>query len=306
MNKYVLFTRQRLCRFCRSFLAEALLFSVLLCFILLLSSCTDKGQPDTSGGEDKAPQTASDSTEDSEFEKDDVLTFENYSTIETYYGANGSISYRFHEPLREHDEPLPLIVYLHGLGEALSTKSEMLLSGAGVLVHSLYSLENEDAQYAHYALIPITPTPEEGHWSSGQLEDFTSLMLEIIEDYDIDPCRVYITGWSMGGYTSCELLNSMPPDTFAAVVPICGAFDMADPESLYDTAFRIYHSADDDVVDVSVSRSLYAQLTEAGHPNVEYIENEFGGHGGPVKTAFDDEEFFEWLFAQRLPQRETE
>ena len=304
MKKNILYTRQYrkpLLRAKAVFLTVAMFISVLL-----FAGCRDDSVPDTPDSGDTAPQTSADSSEDSRFERDGVLNFDNYSTIETYDGKNGKFYYRFHEPLREHDEPLPLIIYMHGLEEALQTKSELLLSSAGMFVHALYNLENEDAEYAHYALIPMTPLPEEGWWSGSQLRDFGSLTFEIIENYNIDPCRVYVMGLSMGGYAVCDFVNYMPPNTFAAAVPISGAVDMLDPESLYNTAFRIYHAADDDVVDVFVARSLYGQLTAAGHPKTEYIETEFGGHGGPIKAVFEDEEFFEWLFGQSLPRTAEE
>ena len=264
-------------------------------------------QPDTSSDTQAFPATAAES-DPYEFERDGVLTFDNYTTTEIYENEAGNekIYYRFHEPLREHDEPLPLLIFLHGLGDDARTRASMEAGNVGPFIHPLVRLENESADYACYALIPMTPLPLEGWWTSRQLSAFVELMYKIIEDYNIDSRRVYVMGISMGGYTVCDLLNNLPADTFAAAVPMCGASSLLYPEQLHNTGFRIYHAADDEIVSNWVSWGLYYQLKDSGHENVEIFESETGGHLAPLASAFGDDGFFEWLFAQRLPDNAAE
>ena len=129
------------------------------------------------------------------------------------------------------------------------------------------------------------------------------MIYHLLETYNIDAKRVYITGISMGGFTTCELVNQMLSNTFAAAVPLSGSQMMTDPETLLNTAFRIYHSTNDTVVNVSCSRDLYQQLLIVNHPKVEYTEFVSGNHTSPLYSVYSEQcyEFFGWMFAQRLP-----
>ncbi len=227
-------------------------------------------------------------------------------TLDEYFQANtfsepstyDTVHYLFHKPIRDTGKSYPLIIFLHSLGDTVSKWS---FSTAGPLVNSLIRLENESEKYSAYTLVPSTPIAEEGWWTYSQLATFKELIYRLVENNNIDPKRIYITGISMGGFTTCQLVNEMPPNTFAAAVPLSGASNMTYPETLHNTAFRIYHSKNDAIVNVSCSRDLNEQLILSGHPKVEYIEFEYGDHMFPMHSVYMDECFFDWLFAQRLP-----
>ena len=220
----------------------------------------------------------------------------------TYFSPTNSrnkIQCLFHEPIRQNTgESYPLIIYLHGKGETLSATNW----GSGkVFIESLMDMENAAEKFSAYTLVPVTPIGKDGWWTDTEFIFLKCLIDRLVRSYHIDAKRIYVTGISMGGYTTCRLLKEMPPDTFAAAVPLSGAYTMNDPESVHNTAFRIYHSAADTVVDVSRSRDLYQQLVDSNHPNVEYFESEYGGHMSPLQTAYGDPYFYFWLFEQSLP-----
>ena len=208
------------------------------------------------------------------------------------------IQYLFHRPIRDTGKAYPLIIYLHGKGETLSASN---LGTGQRFINTLIDLENYSEQYSAYTLVPITPLGSEGWWLDWQFDFLRCLIDRLVRTCNIDAKRIYITGISMGGYTTCRLLKEMPADTFAAAVPLSGAYTMDDPVSLYNTAFRIYHAANDPVVNVSHSRDLYQQLLDCKHPNVEYFEEEYGSHTSTLQTAYGDPNFYFWLFAQKLP-----
>lgn len=210
------------------------------------------------------------------------------------------IKYLFHCPSYETAEAKPLFIFLHGLGGFVSMED---LGDAKNLVEGLIELENKDEKYAAYTLVPITPDGYEGWWTDTQISNFKKLIKKLIENYNIDPKRIYITGFSMGGMTTCRLVNEMPANTFAAAVPLAGISDIYSPLSHKNTAFRIYHATGDTTVSISSSRRLYQQLKDAGHPKVELIEFEGGHHKTPLDEVYigQKEEFFEWIFAQKLP-----
>lgn len=231
-----------------------------------------------------------------------VTSTQQYFESMSYYDdiVETTIHYLFHKPLRDTGEAAPLVIFLHGRGDAVS---EDYPGTATQFVESLMHLENQSYVYGAYTMVPITPFSYEGNWSGFQIWAFKQLIPKLIEQYHIDPKRVYISGISMGGFMTCQLVSGMPPDTFAAAVPLSGARKISSPELRHNTAFRIYHVATDPVVSVSSSQALYQELVEANHPAVEYIEYESGNHISPLYTVFveDRDAFFAWLFNQRLP-----
>jgi len=208
------------------------------------------------------------------------------------------IQYLFHRPIRDTGKSYPLIIYLHGQGETIDAFN---LGTGQRFVKSLIDLENYSEQYSAYTMVPITPLGSEGWWADWQVDFLECLIVHLVQTCNIDAKRIYIRGIAMGGYTTCRLLKEMPADTFAAAVPLSGAYTMKDPVALYNTAFRIYHAANDPVVNVSRSRDLYQQLLDCKHPNVEYFEEAYGSHTSTLQTAYGDPHFYFWLFAQKLP-----
>ncbi len=235
----------------------------------------------------------------------DALPFTPVHTTEDYFEtlqfyddvSKETVHYLFHEPLRDSGEPMPLVIFLHGKGDSVTASYP---GTATPLVRSLMELENENYEYSTYTLVPSTPLAHEGQWTICQVVAFQTLLYDLIERYNIDEKRIYISGVSMGGFMTCQLVSEMP-DTFAAAVPLSGAENLWGPLDAHGTAFRIYHVATDPVVDVSRSRSLYQQLLDTNHPNVEYTEYPTGSHIFPIYTVFESnrDAFFSWLFSQR-------
>ena len=264
------------------------------------SSSEASKEPSSGGEESSKASSAETSSYDEDVPFTPIASVKDYFESKTYSGDLVDVHYLFHEPIRDTGKDYPLVIFLHGLGDTVNVNA---LGTASQLVNSLIKLENRSEKYSTYTLIPSTPLSNEGWWTTDQLTSFKALISRLAKDYDIDLSRVYIMGISMGGMVTCQLLNEVAPYSFAAAVPMSGANNLRNPEALSATAIRIYHVASDPVVNVSQSRNLYNQLKNSGHPKAEYIEFEFGSHTSPLSDVFieDREEFFDWLFAQRLP-----
>ena len=226
-------------------------------------------------------------------------TEEYFQTLEFYDDATEhTVHYLFHKPLRNSGEPMPLVIFLHGKGDSVTAANP---GTATPMVRSLMALENQSYEYSAYTLVPVTPLAHEGQWTQFQIFAFKMLLWDILDRYNIDESRIYLSGVSMGGFMTCQLVSEMP-GTFAAAVPISGAQNLSSAWASHGTAFRIYHVATDAVVDVKWSQDLYEQLLNSHHPNAEYTEYPTGSHISPIYTVFTDnrDEFFPWLFRQRL------
>ncbi len=132
-------------------------------------------------------------------------------------------------------EKLPLVIWLHGLGEG-GTDPTVAYTGNKVV-----NLSSDEIQRklggAAYVLAPQCPTywmnsgaendqdPEElGNSKSMYTEALKALIDEFIGLHsDIDKDRIYIGGCSNGGFMTMRMIISYP-DFFAAAYPVCEAF----------------------------------------------------------------------------------
>ena len=118
----------------------------------------------------------------------------------------GKFKYILYEPSGEH---LPLIIVLHGSGEVGSSISK-LKKRAPYL-----SLKNGDISPHAYVLMPQLPS---GSWgkSTGSLK---KLIDHVVSKFNCDPNSISITGHSLGGAGTMDMLIKHP-DYFAAAASL--------------------------------------------------------------------------------------
>lgn len=142
---------------------------------------------------------------------------------------------------------------------------------------------------------------------------------QTLDEFSTDASRVYLTGLSMGGNGTWYLAYRYP-ESFAAVVPICGWVSAREPfpapaavvpaedgepfealaRRLKDVPVWIFHGEVDPVVPVEESRKAATALQSAG-ADVRYTEL-LGVDHNSWDAAFGSVEFSTWLFQQHRPQ----
>lgn len=122
------------------------------------------------------------------------------------------------------------------------------------------------------------------------------MLEEITEKYSCDKNRIYVTGLSMGGYATWDLLEHYG-NIFAAGIPICGGGNQGNAVAFKDIPIRIYHGTADPTVSFSASKNMYNAIIGAGGKKVEIIQLDGVGHNA-WDAAFSDRDTFCWLFAQ--------
>lgn len=212
----------------------------------------------------------------------------------------------------------PLFIYHHGAGVEASS---MNLSRKT----ALFELSNSwDGGPARIAI--------RGHWNtnsplivlSPQRSFFESNMTSIdafvdyaIKNYQVDPKRIYMGGFSAGGYISWEYAIKYPTKV-AAILPLAGS---AFPESLVNicnakhVAIWAFHGADDTTVAVDDAKNsidsfnkcqpnqqakltLFENTGHASHQRVLELTGMF--KFSELNDPFD-ENIYTWLMSQRLP-----
>lgn len=214
-----------------------------------------------------------------------------YTDEETNYTLN----YRFFKPNKAHGKKLPLVLFLHGAGERGSNNDVQILANEGAVVWASPENQKENPAYVLAAQVPVG-----GGWSGNIYEALLKLIDETVDEYRIDTDRIYITGMSMGGIGTWNMIQKNP-DLFAAAIPICGIGNPANAEVIKDMPIWITHE-DGDFLDVQHSRDMYSALLSAGSEKVIYTEYPFGT--SPVNPHFSwvptyqNQEIIDWLFQQ--------
>lgn len=212
-----------------------------------------------------------------------------------------------YDPSRKY----PLVLFLHGAGERGSDNEKQLVHGAKLFLA-------DSNRSAFPAIIVFPQCPQNSYWGAVKI-DRSKQPLEIRFDYrepmtpplraaveltrrmvreeGVDKKRVYVTGLSMGGMGTFEIVYRQPK-LFAAAVPICGGGDSASyHKKLAKIPFRVYHGASDRVVDAQLSRTMVERLQALG-ASVQYKEYPGVDHNS-WDPAFAEPDFLPWIFAQR-------
>ncbi len=139
-----------------------------------------------------------------------------------------------------------------------------------------------------------TPDPQPAQ-PSAPLRLTLDALAAVRKAYHIDPARIYVTGLSMGGYGTWDII-ARRPDLFAAAVPMCGGSDPATAPKIAKIALWAFHGSDDTVVP-TVRDHLMLDALKAVGATPRYTEYPGVGHYC-WGNAYAEPELVEWLFAQ--------
>lgn len=265
-------------------------------------------QQTTYWSESPAAKTAEESKEMVEKELAEIRS---QMQARTYQDAQGKkLLYRLWVPGGyDPGKKYPLILFLHGAGER-GEDNQKQLAHPDVLhwVRAKYAKE-------HPSFLVAPQCPAESKWvevnwwqvphhqTPAQPAEPMRLTMELLDalqkEFSIDPDRIYVTGLSMGGYGTFDLL-ARRPKYFAAAVPLCGGADDNRAKDFAHVPIWIFHGAQDKAVPVVRSRSVVEALRKAGG-QPRYTEYPDEGHG-IWKRVYADPELAQWLFAQVRPK----
>jgi len=180
----------------------------------------------------------------------------------------------------------PLIFFLHGAGER----------GDDLDILRDYGPAKEAEGNPDFPFICLTPQCPDGEVWLTQLEVLKSLLDEVLSSYAVDLDRVYLTGFSLGGFGAWAMVM-VYPDTFAAMAPICGGGMVGGIEKLKGLPVWAFHGADDEAVPVEQSQQMVEALKSAGgkakltiYPGV--------GHDSWSQT-YENPDLYEWFLKHR-------
>jgi len=187
------------------------------------------------------------------------------------------------------DRRWPLLLYLHGgLGR-----------GRDFAKMGWYPIIQMVSEGVSLSLIVLAPQCPEGEtWTDPDV--LVAVLDEVLASYRVDPDRVYLVGYSMGG-EGAWFLAYRHPEVFAAIAPMSGYCNPLWATRLARLPVWAFHGAKDDLISVGATERMVAELRKEGGDVKVSIDPE-RGHSPPSRA--EHEALLAWLLEHRRPARE--
>ena len=185
---------------------------------------------------------------------------------------------------KKADKKWPLILFLHGAGERGNNLNLVKKHGPTKLIE----------QGKTFDFIIVSPQCPSEIWWPERLDVLITLLDEIEAKYHVDTNRVYLTGFSMGGFGTWSL-SARYPQRFAAIAPICGGGGRYTSYRLKDVPVWAFHGAKDTVVPVEESKQMVDAVNARGG-NAKLTIYPDADHDSWTQT-YDNPELYQWFLS---------
>ncbi|MHB8790245.1 MAG: carboxylesterase family protein [Desulfobulbaceae bacterium] len=241
-----------------------------------------------------------------------------------------SIKYQLSKPDTDSNESsieqYPLVVYLHGAGERGTDNSKQIKGLAFLGNGSSAQAREFRKEYPCFVYVPQCPL--HASWEGAVLSNVINTIEHLKSTRPIDPKRLYLIGYSMGGsgvYELAAAYHDFNGQLFAGIIRLAGqsSFDNRVHEIIAKTAIWIHIGMLDTLLRVEKAREAYTRLKKIHNnpPENKQILNIDGmlgetstltidkqekvklteypaiGHGINL-LPFDNPALLEWLFDQ--------
>ena len=202
----------------------------------------------------------------------------------------------------------PLVLSLHGAGERGNDNAAQLKHD----VSKMWADDSVQTKHPSFVLAPQCPLNDKWvdvDWTLGsydqsktpisdEMQGVIAILDSLGREFSLDPNRMYVTGISMGGFGTFDIITRYP-NRFAAAYPICGAGDPRKAASIAMLPLWAVHAADDPTVPVAGSRDMINALKQAGgQPKfTEYPVSQRIGHSAWVPAA-KEPGLVDWMYSQ--------
>lgn len=192
-------------------------------------------------------------------------------------------------------EKLPVIVFLHGAGERGANDDKNIIPR--LATHGIPKLFLKDCEHNGIRAITLSPQcPENMIWDH-LVFPLMNWIENAVEEFGGDKNRISITGISMGGYGTWDMITTFPK-YFSCAAPVCGGGVSWRTRSLGGVKIWAFHGIDDDAVPVENSLEM---VKRAKHAGAEATLTTFDhiGHGSWV-PAYEQTDLVSWLVNNSL------
>jgi predicted peptidase len=227
----------------------------------------------------------------------------------TFTKDTASLPYRLLKPGgydKDEKDRYPLVVFLHGSVGRGTDNTKQIRSGVEEFM-------TDATRKKHPCFLAVPQCPPDKMWFNVGSNDTkanlplpksptepAAMVFDLIDtlcsEYPVDKNRIYLTGLSMGGYGTWDLI-SRKPELFAAAIPICGGGDPAQADKLAKLPIWAFHGDADLLVPVDRLRDMITAIKKAGG-EPKFTEYKGVGHDAWT-TTYKNKEVLDWLFEQK-------
>ena len=193
----------------------------------------------------------------------------------------GNLNYLRFEPADfSEDKKYPIIIHFHGAGSRGEDVS--ILQNQSIMCYAKAA--------ESFPFVMFLPQCSANTWFD-VFEQLREFVKSIVSLPYVDIENVYLSGVSMGGYASWQMLMS-EPNIFRKAIICCGG-------GMYWNAARIqipvwaFHGTDDSTVFVEESRKMVDAVNRSGG-NAKLTEYEGVGHNC-WETTYGNPKVYQWL-----------
>ncbi len=182
------------------------------------------------------------------------------------------------------DDPRPLVLALHP-------------GGSSPYYGSSFMRRVVEPALRPWRAIIVAPDVPAGRWSNERSEQAVLALLEdVMTNYSVDPRRILVTGFSMGG-RGTWYLATRHSDLFTGAIPMAASRGDDSLDGLGSMPVHLVHSPQDEVIPYGPAQETADLLREREHP-VELISvsgvshHNMGAYVEPLRKAA------EWMWQQ--------
>ncbi len=183
-------------------------------------------------------------------------------------------------------EKYPVLFFHHGAGER----------GEDISLMDVHGPCKEIKKGREFPCIVVSAQVKAGQTWFDKFESLQALIRSLVDKPYVDKSRVYLSGISMGGFASWQLLMTMP-NVFAAAVICCGGGMAWNAYEIKDIPIWAIHGALDNTVPAERSIEMVKEInTLGGNAKLTIMADK--AHDCWTDT-FSDDTVYAWLFAQK-------
>lgn len=189
-------------------------------------------------------------------------------------------------------ERLPMIVFLHGAGERGADLDPVASTG-------LAKLFVKNQSHASHRVITLCPQCPSGLIWNNFVFGLKELVDSVADEYAVDRTRISITGLSMGGYGTWDMITAFPR-FFSAAAPICGGGITWRAGLIAHLPIRAFHSERDPIV-ISANSKLMVDAVNACGGNAELTLYNSADHNC-WDRVYQTTDLISWLISHKIDE----